>query len=264
MSSKQKDSLVIPLSTSAFAKLPALVLGGIITFLIMAALGYFLIDRPNQVVGSAVESQIPALNLQVMPRLSVSGQPIAPYPVVKALDRDGNGVGGVLIKSRLRSGFFVEGSVTEEVTDENGLATFSALVIEHAESANVVEFSADGFGEASTKEFNVRFGPPRKMSVLNEPLDSVVGQVIEGSPSVLVTDLAGNPVRGVNVMVSAKTAEPLALEGSKVAQTDNAGIAIFADLVSRNPASHCQLHFDPAVAGVKPVTSQTFNINSRP
>jgi hypothetical protein len=206
----------------------------------------------------------PSFNLLVQPMQSVSGESISPHPVVQVIGTDGSGLPGVKVVARLNSGDFAEESRTELVTDASGIATFSELLIDPSQPSYVVRFIAEDFGEVATKEFNVRFGPPRKMTVLNEPLDSLVGQTIEGSPSVLVTDMAGNPVRGVNVMVSAKTAEPFVLEGSKVAQTDNAGIAIFDDLVSPNPASNCRLHFDPAVAGVNSVESQTFNIHSRP
>jgi hypothetical protein len=210
------------------------------------------------------KKEIPSCDLLVSPKQSVSGQAIFPHPIVSIHGADGQGISNIPVLARLKSGSFSSGSTVEVLSDNEGKAVFSNLVINEAMPGYVVAFLAEGIGEKDTPEFNVRFVPPRKMSVINEPLDSVVGQAIEGSPSVFVTDLAGNPVRGVNVMVSANTAEPLPLEGGKVVQTDNAGIAIFADLVSRTPVTNCQLHFDPAVAGVNAVESQTFNILSRP
>jgi len=80
------------------------------------------------------------------------------------------------------------------------------------------------------------------IEITNQPQNAVAGEVIGGSPSVLVTDDLGNPIGNVEVTVSVDGVSGIS-SGTTIVIADNAGIAIFDDLIIQDAGTY-QLRFD--------------------
>jgi len=218
-------------------------------------------DRPDHAAADADEAAMPGLPVREIaivqhPRQTMSGRVLKPSPTVQL----SGGAAGALVRVDLIDGRFEPSSVTEVTTDADGRAVFDNLVIAQADAIYRLEFSADGFEPVVSKQFNIVFGPPRKMAVLSQPMDSRAGQPLEGGAAVLVTDEAGNPVPDINVRVRAQPDGVVISSGDTIEPTDNRGIAIFADLVIKEPVAACHLVFESLAAGVNPVTTADFAV----
>lgn len=194
------------------------------------------------------------------PRQTMSGRAIKPHPAVQVFGRWGRPASGVAVRVTPSPGQFEPTSVTEVMTDAEGRAVFDNLFIAQADAIYRLQFSAEGYEPVTSKQFNIVFGPPRKMSLLSQPMNSVAGQPLEGGVAILLTDAAGNPVPNVNVRVSPQPEGVVISSGETISATDNRGIAVFPELVIEEPTSLCQLVFECLAAGVNPVTSETFAV----
>lgn len=212
-------------------------------------------SSPNQVAGSR------QISIAVEPRQSVAGELLSPAPAVSVLDDRNQPVAGVMVTVSLNGEALMQGSTAEATTDDKGRATFDNLRIAQA-GAYRLAFSAPGFDTATSAEFVVRFGPPRRMDFVHEPGSGLKGKPISGPPAVRVTDAAGNPVPGINVevMAIAGTDETPVLS---TIMTDNDGSAVFGYLMVPGVGGECRLKFDARAAGVNDLISTPFVLTNR-
>lgn len=235
----------------------------IIAVLLLAAAAVALLQR-DELPPPPPEASVPvklSMLVGTQPGQSVSGNPVVPPPSVLITDDAGRPSRNQPVSVRVEPGDFVEGSEVEVVTDSEGRAVFDALVLAKA-GAYRLAFSAPGCEPASSASFVVRFGPPRKMSIVAEPGDGIAGSVLAGNPSVLVADLAGNPVPGVDVDVSLAPGVAGTLGGRTTVPTDAQGLAVFDDLVITETGSDYRLDFTARATGVNGVTSAPFALTN--
>lgn len=82
----------------------------------------------------------------------------------------------------------------------NGVATFSTLAINRAGSGYTLTASAAGLSGATSTPFNVGVGGAATIAAHSTmPATTVAGGTVVPDPAVLITDVAGNPVAGVDV-----------------------------------------------------------------
>lgn len=205
---------------------------------------------PKPLVPAAIE--IPSQPLQ-----TVAGRPIQPAPSVRILTESGEPVPGVQVSVAPGHAAFTANSTTTATTGPNGTAEFPALTIEKAGNAYTLVFSAAGLPPATSAQFNIRFAPPRHLTVATQPAASKASKPIAGPPSVLVTDSFGNPVPRITVTASAGKA---ALSGQTKATTDESGMAVFDKLIVPRKMENTVLEFDAAAAGVPNAQSTPFRI----
>jgi hypothetical protein len=196
------------------------------------------------------------------PRQTMSGRAIKPHPAVQVFESRGRPATGVAVRVVPVPGRFESTSVTEVLTDAGGRAVFDNLILAEADAIYRLQFSADGYEPVTSKQFNIVFGPPRKMMLLSQPMSSRAGRPLEGGVAVLLSDEAGNPVPNVNVRATAQPEGVVIASGETIAPTDNRGIAVFPDLVIAEPTAACQLLIECLAAGVNPVTTAAFAVES--
>jgi len=150
------------------------------------------------------------------------------------------------------TGNAVAGEVTETLTG----GTYEFQVTNDTDEEITVTVTVQGVGLDDTPAIIFEAAGPDVLEIISQPGSSEAGQTIEGSPSVLVTDNTGNPVAGIEVIVSEQGGEPFA-SGSTIILTDINGIAEFTDLVMSRAGSFI-LEFNVAEAGG--VLSESFTI----
>jgi 5-hydroxyisourate hydrolase-like protein (transthyretin family) len=255
----------LPLQTPAF-------LGGATTALLVSITGalvavlavVFLRSGPPTPTSPTFAERSEALPLNllvsVQPGLGVSARPLSPAPVLTVQSAEGKPVAGVAVSVGLRDGSLAEGSTLEVMTDDEGRAVFDNLRLARAGGYYLV-FSAPGCASVSSAQFVVRFGPPRFLVVLREPLDGSAGSPVAGEPAVRVTDEAGNPVPDVNVEVTSE--EGVIAGGRTTVPTDAQGMAVFSDLVIPQAGADYRLKFNARAAGVEDALSSPFSLTNR-
>jgi hypothetical protein len=232
----------------------------VVLFFLFLQAGPFAPVAPH--AGEKLLVAAPVLEIAVQPEVGVSGRPLSPAPTVTVQGAEGIPVAGVVVSVNLRDGLLADGSTLEVTTDDEGHAVFDNLRLARAGGYYLV-FSAPGCASVSSAQFVVRFGPPRFLVVLREPLDGSAGSPVAGEPAVRVTDEAGNPVPGINVEVALE-GNGDDLVGSKTVATNAEGVAMFSDLViPRSGRRDYRLKFKARAAGVAEVTSEAFLLSDR-
>jgi 5-hydroxyisourate hydrolase-like protein (transthyretin family) len=201
-----------------------------------------------------------ALSVTVEPEQSVSGRQVRPAPSVILTDDQGRPVAGAVVSASIEPPSFADGSVAEATTDEEGRAVFDSLVVAQA-GAYRLAFTSTGYDTARSAEFVVRFGIPRVLTVVREPLHGAAGAPVAGEPSVRITDDAGNPVPGINVDARLEAAGTAA-EKIATSPTDDQGVAVFTDIVIPAPGADYRLKFKARAAGVNDAVSTPFNLTN--
>lgn len=218
---------------------------------------------PTSAITNEAQSRAPrGLSISRQPLQSVSGRPLKPAPAVVLHDQKGQPKAGVKITVSLTGGVLSPNSKTHVTTGEDGTAVFDSLIIDRAGPAHRITFTAKGHDPVTSAEFGIRFGPPRKLALVTAPENAIAGSAMASPVQLIVTDLAGNPVPGVQVEASAPTDKDL-LAGSTSALSDQDGKATFADLVIKKPIAELALHFKAAAAAVEPLSLSPFTVNPK-
>ncbi len=206
----------------------------------------------------------PPYRLQIERSLAPAYAVGRPFPlVVKLFDEAGNPVtANVLIQLRAADGLLSGGKdeprmpYLERTTNEEGEARFMTTSLFASQGKTQLVASA---GPAKDSiEIEVLNGVPHRMIVLQEPPSVIIPDtVFSDTASVLVQDIAGNPLSGVAVRVSLireskssgkrdkqSSARPIQLRGVRNRRTGADGIATFPGLSFVGPGdSSYQLHF---------------------
>ena len=170
------------------------------------------------IAGAATQMSVVAGNNQRA--LTTRAVPIAPSVIVR--DALGNPVGGALVTFAVASG---GGSVVggRQVTDGAGIAEVGGWFLGDVPGTNTLTASTAGIAPVV---FTAIADPGRAVSMVANSLitqSAVAGELVAQAPSVVVRDLAGNPVSGVAVTFTV-TAGGGTVAGSS-ASTNALGIA---------------------------------------
>ena len=140
-----------------------------------------------------------------------AGVAFATQPLLQLLDASGNAVGqsGVTITAVV---FSISGQVTlpitiqnnTAVTNVNGIAQFSGLVVGGNAANWVLRFSAPGTSGLNSGTLQIVAGPAATVAVnAGNGQTATAGATVATAPSVLVVDGSGNPVGGASVVWTA-------------------------------------------------------------
>jgi hypothetical protein len=242
---------------------PGFWIPGLLLLAVVGIAAFFLMLRPappSGHTGTAAAGFGPRMAVALQPHQSVAGQPLSPAPAVRLTDARGLPVAGSVVVAGLLDGSFAAGSLAEVTTDGEGNAVFDSLSVTKAGAYRLV-FATPGCDNVQSAEFVVRFGVPRVLEVVREPLGGAAGAPVSGQPAVRVTDASGNPVPGINVDALLDTGSSAAAKVAS-APTDAAGLAVFPDIVINSPGAGYRLKFDARAAGVNDAVSAPFNLTN--
>ena len=207
-----------------------------------AASGYFAIQNgpPDH------------LSILTQPSETIAGAAISGPPLVEVEDQYGNPVSGETVTITEEGGYSIDAGTLSIETQENGQAGFSDLVIQTVGSGYQFRFDVGGT-HALSNTFNVVPGTifsrfhgsshsgfnshrddghqlgqtPQRIEIAAQPEETVEATAIAGPPEVVVYDATDQPVSNVDVTVSG----PSFSDGTLTLTTDQAGHAVFSDLV---------------------------------
>jgi len=220
------------------------------------------VTTPEPVLEPTPEKPRAAEKLEIAtePMQAIAGRLFDPAPSVRITDSSGNPVPGALVSVAISKHAFASASQTQTSTDADGVAVFSNLSMETAGSFYRLAFTVEGCPPVESAEFNIRFAPPRTLTVATQPGSSRAGAAISGPPSVLLVDSFGNPVP--RIAVEARFQEPAkgTLSGTTRVQTNENGVAEFDKLISKSGAAQAVLLFDAKAAGVPDAVSEGFSV----
>jgi adhesin/invasin len=173
------------------------------------------------------------LNFVQQPTDTVVGQAITPAVTLQLQDSSGNAVhmAGVAITVQpnavLQRKSLFSGNATQS-TDMNGLAAFTNLSVAQTGAYQLLAGSP-GFATATSSTFNVTTGPASSIIASGGTSQSAFVTKAFASPlQTTVTDAAGNPVSGVQVVFAAPTTGSSGTFGGQLtfaANTDSQGHA---------------------------------------
>ncbi|HET8623868.1 MAG TPA: Ig-like domain-containing protein [Gemmatimonadales bacterium] len=172
---------------------------------------------------------------------------------VRAVDANGDGVGGVRVAWAVGSG---SGSLSASTTTTraDGTAdviwTLGPVVGTQTATANAAGLE----GSPVTFTATATVGPPSTLAIVTQPSSTAAsGAPLAQQPVVELRDAAGNPVRqaGVNVTVAIASGGGT-LGGSTTRSTNGEGRAVFTDLVISGAPGPRVLSFSaPGLSGVR-------------
>jgi hypothetical protein len=201
----------------------------------------------------------------VQPGQTVAGQNISPALKVAIKDFFDNTVSSdntsqvnVAIQNNPAGGTLA-GTTAE--TAASGEATFSGLNIDKVGTGYTFIGTSAGLNPATSDAFNITPAAPNYLSFLAQPTNTRAGVIITPEVKVAVRDLFGNITTQdnstlVNIAIRDNPGGG-GLFGTK-AKTSSAGIAAFDDLrINKKGDGYT---FEATAAGLRPATSEPFNI----
>jgi hypothetical protein len=147
----------------------------------------------------------PAVKLGVMSQPSaaaVNGVAFAQQPVIQIQDSMGNPVSqsGTTITAAIASGAGTLGGTLTASTGAGGFATFTNLQITGLVGARTLTFTAGGLTSVTSGTVAISAGGATQIAVsAGNHQAATAGSAVGTPPSVIVTDVSGNPVSGVGV-----------------------------------------------------------------
>ena len=202
-----------------------------------------------------------SMSVLVEPTQTVAGVTISPSFQVEVLDGSDNPISGASVTISLNQNSFASGTLTR-TTNGSGVATFNDIKINTADEDYVITFDVDytGIPNIFSAAFDIVSSVPTTLSVSTQPNNTAAGNSINGPPSVLLADTYGNPVSGVDVVVT--TNQNSFASGTTTIATNSSGIAAFSNLVITTKATGYQLTFNPDAGGVSNAVSNSFNVTA--
>lgn len=220
-----------------------------------------------------------AVAITTQPGNGTGGSPIAPQPVVRIVDCNGNtvtGTSGTVVTAVINSQTSPStpvGTITAGATATvvNGVATFSNLTINKI-GTYTVRFEATGLNNALSNSFVISVGPAAQLAFLVEPTDTRAGEIMNPNVQVEVQDLGGNHVvtsASINLAIGTNPtagAPGLNIGGGATVPTTT-GTAVFTNLSINKAAAGYTLHATGFTLGSGSVvltstTSTAFNITA--
>ncbi|MEX1213064.1 MAG: cellulose binding domain-containing protein [Balneolaceae bacterium] len=171
------------------------------------------------------------ISVSNQPESTVAGNEIEGPPEVTVTDSFGNPVSGIEITVSPSQGSFSSGTVTI-TTSSGGIAEFDDLVLATAADDHKLQFDADapGVDRVESNEFTVSASTADELSISEDPPEEITsGVTVSPAPAVLVSDVFGNPVPGVNVTVSLNK-NNFTGGSTVIVESNSSGLAIFDNL----------------------------------
>jgi alpha-tubulin suppressor-like RCC1 family protein len=190
--------------------------------LTMACLGAACAQTPSGTSTGASRLSLVAPPSQV----ARSGIPLEAQPVVEVLDLAGNRVmaQGILVTASIATGGGTIQGSTELRTNAEGRVAFTDLVLSGLAGPRTLRFSAPGLSAVLSGVIALEAGRPASAAVVaGNNQTAPAGTDVPVAPAVRVTDLAGNPVAGVEVVFTVTSGDGMLVGG--LTQTGPDGVA---------------------------------------
>jgi Bacterial Ig domain/Bacterial Ig-like domain (group 1) len=135
---------------------------------------------------------------------AINGVVFPQQPIVQVQDAAGNPVptAGLAIAASIQDGQPALGpsAVVNATTDGTGTATFSGLRITGVVGNRTLSFSRPGLVAVESNQISVTAGSPSSLAIAaGDNQAASVNTAVATDPSVIVTDVSGNPISGVEV-----------------------------------------------------------------
>ena len=191
------------------------------------------------------------------------GVPVAPPPALRLVDKYANAVkrAGVQVSASVSpAGDLSVDGTTTVATDDQGVATFSNLILRGRAGTGTLSFSATSLTPATSPSFTLAPGAPATLSALSaNSLTGSVAAPVSPVPSVVVRDAAGNGVPYVSVQFAVSNGGGI-IAPTSVA-TDQNGVASLTSWVLPNAVgSYSVMATASAVSG----GAVTFTASAQP
>jgi sugar lactone lactonase YvrE len=170
---------------------------------------------PNLTAATSTSISItvgPAAQLAITTQPSAAATNAAAFtqqPVLQLRDAGGNAVSqsGVGVTAAIASGGGTLGGAATVNTNTSGVATFAGLAITGTVGNRTLGFTSTGLTAATSSAINLTAGAATTMAIVagTNNQSTSVGTAVPLDPSVLVTDVSGNPVSGRNVTFTVAT-----------------------------------------------------------
>ncbi len=206
-----------------------------------------------------VVDQVYTMEIDVQPQNTTAGQNIIGAPKVSIKNFINQPLQGVDVTVYINQFDFNSGTTTVQ-TDANGEAVFSDLVITEAATGFQLIFDADysGISNINSNLFEITPATPDNLAIVTQPGETSEGAAVTGPPTVVLTDVYGNPIANESVSVS-ESGGYIFDAGTANQTTDQDGLAVFGDLIINTVGSYSLVF---SQADVSDKTSQSFNVQS--
>ena len=153
-------------------------------------------------------------------------------PIIGLRDGFGNPalVSGVAVTASIGSGQEALEGTTTVLTNEQGLAAFSDLLIVGTLGIRTLRFSAEGYEAVTSGDIKVLCGRCANLAMVTQPVDAISGEALPVAPVVAQYDSAGNPTITPRSITVSLAFGPGELAGTTTV-TSSGGQATFDDLV---------------------------------
>lgn len=213
---------------------------------------------------SLLYGQADHMVISTQPTQTIAGQSIAGHPEVTVFESDGTtGVGSIDVTVSVNKGSISTGTFTI-TTDGNGIAAFTDLIIELADTGYELTFDADAINvdDVTSNLFEVTPAVPDYMTIIQQPQNTLQEQAIDGPSTVTLYDEYGNTISGIDI--TAKINKNSFSGGSAVTvATNSTGQAIFSDLIIDDFDTGYEITFDAddtEASGADNIVSDPFEI----
>lgn len=218
------------------------------------------IDDLNSSVFNVNAAAASNMAITTQPGESVTGGVISGPPTVNITDNFGNPISGVDVTvSETGNSYTFDAGTLTRTTNSSGNAVFNDLQIDTPGSDYRLTFDADASGVSNVDSnlFDV-VTAGGSMTVTQQPVTTVAGEVITPAPSVTLVDGSEDPIAGVEVTVSLNNNS--FASGTLTVETNSSGVAVFDDLIIETADTDYQITFNADLSGVSDVFSNDFDI----
>ncbi|MCA1800628.1 MAG: Ig-like domain-containing protein, partial [Actinobacteria bacterium] len=178
---------------------------------------------------------------------------------ITVLDIFGNPVEGVASELSLAINVGVNSGAQFTSVSDEGNGIYQAGYTPSATGTDQITIELDGVGiDGSPFTSNIVATDAENVEITQQPQNSIAGQIIGGSPAVLVTDNLANAIENVEVTVSVDGGANFS-GGTVTRTTNSAGAAVFDDLLIETAGSF-ELRFN-ALGVSQDAVSESFTVS---
>lgn len=203
---------------------------------------------------SAAQTNPSNSSVNVKPEILQSGE--TSVVTVEVRDNRGNPIGGLQNED---FNINLDGNAsTGSVTESSSQGTYNFNLSSISVGDVIVVVSANGVLLDDSPVVTFEPGIPSEMIIVIQPEDSPSGQLIEGPPTVRITDEFGHTIPNVPVKVRELGGKEFS-NGTLEVTTNESGLAVFDDLVIETNVRWFNLVF--SVEGIEDVVSDRFRVS---
>jgi len=203
---------------------------------------------------SAAQTNPSNSSVNVKPEILQSGE--TSVVTVEVRDNRGNPIGGLQNED---FNINLDGNAsTGSVTESSSQGTYNFNLSSISVGDVIVVVSANGVLLDDSPVVTFEPGIPSEMVIVIQPEDSRSGQLIEGPPTVRISDEFGHTIPNVPVKVRELGGKEFS-NGTLEVATNESGLAVFDDLVIETNVRWFNLVF--SVEGIEDVVSDRFRVS---